>query len=158
MGHENLPTLVFFEKPGCASNAQQKKLLRAVGFQLDVQSLLAHPWTQAQLADFFGSMPVAERFNKSAPDIKQGLIKPEALSAQEAMELMLENHLLIRRPLIQCADKKWVGFDLPALLSHFGLQDDYTAAGGEVGEECSKTLVRDKSSADDCTHSLGCKL
>lgn len=156
MQHKNLPTLIFFEKPGCASNAQQKKLLRAAGFELDVHSLLAKPWTAEELADFFGSMPVAERFNKSAPDIKQGLIKPKCLSEQEAFALMLDNHLLIRRPLIQSADKKWAGFDLPAILSHFCLQHEFAAAGDNVSEECSKTIARDSSAQENCSRVVGC--
>lgn len=35
--------VLFFEKPGCIGNGEQKRLLRAAGHQLEVRSLLADP-------------------------------------------------------------------------------------------------------------------
>ena len=115
---EPLPTLIFYEKPGCSSNAKQKALLKAVGFTLDMRNLLTEVWTATTLSNFFKSLPVADWFNKSAPKVKEGLINPTGLTAQQALALMLQEPLLIRRPLICSAglpSTSWVGFDLVQL-------------------------------------------
>lgn len=141
MTQQNLPTLVFYEKPGCSSNAQQKKLLRAVGFKLDERSLLAEPWSGPSLMNYFGETPVAQWFNTSAPRVKQGLVKPAELTAQQAIELMLREPLLIRRPLIHCGKYHWLGFNLPALLADLNLPPEYVDAGIEASEKCSGTAT-----------------
>ena len=41
--------VVFYEKPGCLSNARQKALLQALGHRLTVRDLLAEPWTTERL-------------------------------------------------------------------------------------------------------------
>ncbi len=54
--------VIFFEKPGCAGNARQKRLLAQSGHAVDARSLLAEPWTAETLRPFFGDRPVAEWF------------------------------------------------------------------------------------------------
>ena len=54
-----------------------------------------------RLRAFFGDLPVKHWFNTSAPAIKQGEVEPDKLNEQEALALMLDNPLLIRRPLMQ---------------------------------------------------------
>lgn len=124
--------IVFYEKPGCASNRRQKQLLRAAGFELQVRDLLQEPWSAEQLRPFFGERPVAEWFNRAAPAIKSGEVDPQALSAEQALELMLAQPLLIRRPLISGANLRLAGFDplaLNALLPEDRLE--LLAAGAE---------------------------
>ncbi len=107
--------IVFYEKPGCATNRLQKQLLRATGLQLEVKDLLSEPWTGERLRPFFADKPVSEWFNPSAPAIKYGEVDPATLSAEEAIELMLAQPLLIRRPLIRYGEHFMAGFDLPTL-------------------------------------------
>ena len=155
----NLPTLIFYEKPGCSSNAQQKKLLRAVGFSLDTRNLLTAPWNAASLKLLFGELPVVECFNKSAPNVKQGFIKPGELTQEQAIALMLKEPLLIRRPLIECGNKRWVGFDMTALCAEFKVEAtqlpiELTAAS----EACTGSITRctpaDKTSPDSAECAL----
>ncbi|MBB3103884.1 ArsC/Spx/MgsR family protein [Azomonas macrocytogenes] len=107
--------IVFYEKPGCATNRLQKQLLRTTGLQLEVRDLLSEPWTSERLRPFFGNKPVAEWFNTSAPAIKYGELDPETLTANQALELMIKNPLLIRRPLIRYGMHFMAGFDLATL-------------------------------------------
>lgn len=107
--------IVFYEKPGCATNRLQKQLLRATGLQLDVRDLLNEPWTTERLRPFFEDKPVAEWFNLSAPAIKYGELDPQKLSADQALELMIKNPQLIRRPLIRYGAHFMAGFDLATL-------------------------------------------
>jgi len=114
--------IVFYEKPGCSNNTRQKALLEAAGHDLDVRNLLVAPWTAEQLRSFFGDRPVAEWFNKAAPQIKSGSVNPQTLNADEAIALMLAEPILIRRPLIEAAGQRRVGFDPAEMEAWVGLQ------------------------------------
>ena len=110
-----MDSILFFEKPGCATNRKQKALLQAAGYQLDVRDLLETPWTAEQLLAFFAPLPVSDWFNRAAPAVKNGEIIPERLDSAQALALLLEQHLLIRRPLIQYGEGRLVGFYAAAL-------------------------------------------
>lgn len=117
--------LVFFEKPGCGGNARQKAALEAAGHTLDVRSLLSEPWTQESLLAFLSPLPVAQWFNRSAPRVKSGEVVPEALTADQALALLLEQPLLVRRPLMQRADdgSRRVGFETAEVDAWVGLSE-----------------------------------
>ncbi|AEA83246.1 MULTISPECIES: ArsC/Spx/MgsR family protein [Pseudomonadaceae] len=104
--------IIFYEKPGCATNRLQKELLRSAGIELEVRNLLREAWTPERLRPFFGALPVTEWFNPSAPAIKYGELDPTGLSAEQALKLMIAQPLLIRRPLIRCGMHYMVDFDL----------------------------------------------
>lgn len=116
-----MASLLFFEKPGCATNARQKTLLERAGIKFEARSLLTEPWTRARLAQFFSNMPVAQWFNVAAPRIKSGEINPAAFNAESALTLMLAEPLLIRRPLLEHGDWLHVGFNWEVIASHFGI-------------------------------------
>ena len=139
--------VVFFEKPGCAGNARQKAALIASGHTLDVRSILAEPWDAERLRGFFSARPVAEWFNMSSPRIKSGEVKPDALSVDEALSLMLADHLLIRRPLMEAEGRREAGFDPARVAAWIGLREsrapvtdtcvrEAAAARGEVLPRC----------------------
>jgi nitrogenase-associated protein len=115
--------IVFFEKPGCSGNAKQRALLEAAGHTLARYSLLDEPWTRESLLAFLQPLPVAQWFNRAAPRVKSGEVVPEALSADAALALLLAEHLLIRRPLMQRPDgARMVGFDTTEVEAFVGLQ------------------------------------
>lgn len=103
--------ILFHEKPGCINNTKQKKLLQEAGYEVDARNLLTESWTREQLAHYFVGVPVAEWFNRSAPGITSGEIVPELLDEESAWDLLLNEHLLIRRPLIQIGKHYLVGFE-----------------------------------------------
>jgi nitrogenase-associated protein len=103
--------IIFYEKPGCINNTKQKALLQAAGHNVDVHNLLTEPWTVEKLRPFFCDRPVVEWFNPTAPAIKSGAIKPSELDSETALDLMVQDPLLIRRPLMQINDRYQVGFD-----------------------------------------------
>jgi nitrogenase-associated protein len=96
--------LVFYEKPGCIGNGMQKSLLSSQGVKYKVRDLLSQPWTAEGLRPFFGDKPVSEWFNASAPQVKSGEIPVDDLSEEEALETMLLEPILIRRPLMELGD------------------------------------------------------
>ena len=69
-----MPAVVFYEKPGCLTNARQKALLERHGCELTVCNLLSEPWSETRLYAFLENRPVAEWFNPAAPKIKSGEI------------------------------------------------------------------------------------
>lgn len=114
--------VVFYEKPGCAGNARQKAWLRAAGHTVVARDLLAEPWDRARLLAFLGPLPVTAWFNPAAPAVKHGRIDPATLSADAALECLLAQPLLIRRPLMQGEDGcRMVGFDPTAVHAWIGL-------------------------------------
>ncbi|MDE2584146.1 MAG: hypothetical protein KGN39_02020 [Betaproteobacteria bacterium] len=127
--------VTFFEKPGCGGNARQQALLRAAGHILAVRDLLAEPWTAESLLAFLAPLPVADWFNRASPRVKGGEVVPENLPREEALALLLADHLLIRRPLLQVGEDKRAGFDPAAIAAWIGLEG---APDKDVGEGCPK--------------------
>lgn len=125
--------VIFYEKPGCGGNARQKALLTAAGHVLEVRDLLTHPWTAEALKSFFGPRPVAEWFNRSAPRVKSGEVVPEVLCEDAALAILLADPLLIRRPLLESADRRETGFDTALISAWLG-----PLPKEEVGEGCPK--------------------
>ncbi|NEQ96488.1 MAG: hypothetical protein F6K30_07165 [Cyanothece sp. SIO2G6] len=116
-----MATVDFYEKPGCIGNAKQKKLLQAAGHVLRVHNLLAEPWTPERLKAFFGDRPIADWFNPAAPPIKAGEVNPQQVDAETALSLMVQQPILIRRPLMQVGDRCMSGFDMLLVDAWIGL-------------------------------------
>jgi nitrogenase-associated protein len=127
--------VVFYEKPGCANNTRQKVLLAAAGHTVQAKSLLTEKWDAPRLRTFFGALPVAEWFNPSAPRIKSGEVRPDALDESAALAGMLADPLLIRRPLMEVDGQRRVGFDQDAVDRWIGLS---SKAPRENLEVCAK--------------------
>ena len=134
--------VVFFEKPGCANNTRQKRLLEEAGHSLDARSLLTEPWTADRLRSFFGARPVAEWFNKAAPRVKSGEVDPARLDAEAALALMLAEPLLIRRPLMEADGARVVGFDQAFVDQWIGLSPK--APQGDL-ESCRRAAAESAS-------------
>ena len=115
--------LVFFEKPGCGGNARQRAALIAAGHTLEQRNLLTAHWTAESLLAFLAPLPVADWFNRAAPRVKSGEVNPDALEPDAALALLLQEPLLIRRPLMLRTDDgtRHVGFDTAAVNAWVGL-------------------------------------
>ncbi|WP_445490523.1 ArsC/Spx/MgsR family protein [Rhodopseudomonas sp. RCAM05734] len=112
--------IIFYEKPGCRTNARQKLLLAAAGHVITAKNLLTEPWTGDRLREFFGATPVASWFNAAAPRIESGEIDPGAFDAAAALATLVEDPLLIRRPLVEANGLRCAGFDREPVISLLG--------------------------------------
>lgn len=130
--------IVFYEKPGCATNARQQRLLRAAGIDLEVRDLLGEPWTAERLLAFFADRPVSEWFNRAAPAVKAGAVLPEALDRAQALALLLATPLLIRRPLLQLGTAHLAGFDPAALNALLPAQHRLQEQPAAAIDSCSR--------------------
>ena len=119
-----MASVLFYEKPGCINNTRQKAILEALGHEVIARDLLTESWSVPSLRPFFGQRPVVEWFNGSAPRIKSGEVEPQGLTESGALALMLDDLLLIRRPLIQVEDIRMAGFDPCDLLRQLGVVFD----------------------------------
>jgi len=124
-----MATVTFFGKPGCSGNRRQMELLRASGHGVIERDLLSEPWTAAELLAFFGDLPPTGWFNRSATRVKSGEIDPDRLSAEEAMGLLLADHVLIRRPLLEVGGVRGVGWDPARIAAWIGLADGVDRGG-----------------------------
>ncbi len=143
--------VVFFEKPGCAGNARQRKLLEVAGHTLDRRDLLTAPWTRDALLAFLAPLPVAQWFNRAAPRIKSGDVVPEQLSAESALTQLLAEPLLIRRPLMQRTDSgaRLVGFDAAEVDRFVGLAGVPASPAAASLEGCAAAPTHPRGQSTD---------
>lgn len=140
--------IVFWENPGCMGNARQRALLATGGHEIEARSLPDHKWTREELAPFFEGVPVEDWFNLGARRVKEGEVIPEALDEDGAYRFLLADPILVRRPLLEIAGEKKLGFDLEWIESKIGALpsservervrgEDLTACPGEAtGVKC----------------------
>ena len=117
-----MANIVFYEKAGCAGNAKQRALLERAGHTLVRRDLLTASWTRENLLPYLDPLPVGDWFNRAAPRVKAGQVVPEQLTREAALALLVEEPLLIRRPLMQREDgARLVGFELAEVERFVGL-------------------------------------
>lgn len=101
----------FYEKPGCINNTKQRKLLEESGHTVIAHSILTQSWTPETLRKYFGSLSIVDWFNPASPRIKNGEIIPEKINEATALQHMVKDPILIRRPLINAQGELICGFD-----------------------------------------------
>jgi nitrogenase-associated protein len=85
-------------------------VLRSEGVEFEVRDLFCESWSAGRLRPFFGTAPVPDWFNLSAPAVKSGGIDIHACSEHQALTMMREHPLLIRRPLMELGEVRQAGF------------------------------------------------
>ena len=112
MGNFSFYNFTFYEKTGCSGNAKQKELLKSHNISFSVKSLLDTSWSKETLNEFFKGLEIKDIFNPFAPQIRDKEIDISKLSKDEAIELMIKNPILIKRPLLDINGVKICGFDI----------------------------------------------
>ncbi|MCU0569768.1 MAG: hypothetical protein MUF49_24740 [Oculatellaceae cyanobacterium Prado106] len=151
-----MPSITFYEKPGCINNTKQKALLQAAGYELEVRNLLTEEWSVKQLRPYFGDAAVVDWFNRTAPMVKSGEVMPEGMDEATALALMVEYPILIRRPLMRVGDRYQFGWNAEAIEAWLGLTP-VESAGDQGGrslreqdlENCPRQASA-SSSASQC--------
>jgi nitrogenase-associated protein len=112
--------IIFFEKPGCINGGKQKAILRAAGHSLSCIDILKYPWSPEKLLRFVTGKNPSEMINYTAPAVKKGELVPEHLSFKEAVNLMVADPILIKRPLIAVNGLNIQGFSDSRLTPYLG--------------------------------------
>ncbi|HIJ88484.1 MAG TPA: arsenate reductase family protein [Desulfuromonadales bacterium] len=142
--------IVYYTKLGCLTSAKQVDLLRQSGHEVEVRDLLAHPWLPAELTSYFGDKPVQLWFNPNSPRVKSGEIDPTAYTSAAALSLMLEDHLLIRRPLMESGGQRVCGFEPATVHAWVGLASPEEAIADSAHfQVCSQNSTAAKGDASD---------
>ncbi len=133
-----MATVLFYEKPGCINNTRQKAMLESSGHIVACVNLLEYPWTKEELEQYLGTKPVAECFNLAAPAVKSGETDPFSFTREEAIALMIEDPLFIKRPLMKIGNHHLQGFDIATLRSLISLEP--IECGEQHGEKSSAMM------------------
>ena len=140
MGNFSFYNFTFYEKTGCGGNAKQKELLKSHNISFSVKSLLDTPWTVETLSEFFKGLEVIDIFNPFAPQIRDKEIDISKLSFDEAINLMIQNPILIKRPLLDINGTKICGFDIEKINNLLNVNID------------TNKKLNSCSSSDSCTN------
>lgn len=117
-------SVVFYEKTGCLGNKKQKELLKANGVEFEVKSLLDTKWDKETLEGFFKDMKKEQIINEFAPKVKTSEIDIKAITKEQLIYKMIQDPILIKRPLIQINENRICGFDLMKLNKVLNLNID----------------------------------
>jgi nitrogenase-associated protein len=120
--------VVFYQKTNSDKHREQKAMLAAAGYEVDVRDLTGEHWTPAGLRAYFAERPVPEWFDSSAPQIVSGEIDPSRSNPQQALVMLSINPALINGPLVKINGRCASGLD-NAELKHFIA----TPRGGKPG-------------------------
>jgi nitrogenase-associated protein len=112
--------VVFYEKPNCAGNAKQKKLLTLNGISFETRSILDTPWNSDILNSFFKDLEIKDIINPFAPKIKNNELDISNISKDELLKLMIQEPILIKRPLLEIGETKICGFDIEKINQTIG--------------------------------------
>ncbi len=135
-----MSSVIFYEKPGCVTNRKQKAILQEAGLSLQVKNLLNHPWQRQELASYFQDLPVDDWFNPSAPDVKNGQLQVHGLDSETALDLLINDPLLIRRPLLDVDGVRMAGFSPLKIETVAKVALQQTDVTQQALETCSQTL------------------
>ncbi len=113
---EIMTPIIFYEKPGCVNNTKQKKRLVDCGFNVISTNLLETNFTKEQLLNFFEKKSIKDCINPNAPIVKNKELDVQNSSEEDLLALMIENPILIKRPLIAIGSNKFCGFELTKIL------------------------------------------
>ena len=114
--------ITFYEKPGCAGNKKQKEILSLNGLSFHIKSILDTHWTSDTLTPFFDGLDKHEIINTFAPQIKNNEIDINDYSKEELIDIMCQNPILIKRPLLQIGQNYICGFDIPKINALLGIE------------------------------------
>lgn len=103
--------ILFYEKPGCSTNAKQKESLKNKGCMVISRNLLQMEMSKEELYSYLKSRSIDEWFNPNAPKIKSGVINPKSFSSKDALALLFKDPILIRRLLVSINGHRMCGFD-----------------------------------------------
>ncbi len=96
-----------------------KASLSQGGVELDERDFFQEQFTESELRQLLGDTPASEVFSYRSPSVKNMGLKPEELTENDLVRLMLEEPRLIRRPLIKVGDRLVVGTDKKAMAEVF---------------------------------------
>jgi nitrogenase-associated protein len=103
----------FYGKLGCKRNAHQIQQLKQAGYVVQVINILTREWDAETLPKFFGKNPLQACVNTQAPQITSGAFRPTELDDAQLLQAMIQDPILIKRPLLFFRGEFACGFNHP---------------------------------------------
>jgi nitrogenase-associated protein len=103
----------FYGKTGCKGNARQIEQLKRADYVVQVIDILTKEWDVETLLKFIATETVQACVNQRAPQISSGEFNPLELNDSELLQAMIQDPILIKRPLIFYRGEFACGFDHP---------------------------------------------
>ena len=89
--------------------------MQAKKLALEEREYGKNPLTEKELREIVGDQPIADILNTRTPLYRERNMKLKPPSKEEAIQLILKDQNLLRRPVIVKGDRKLFGFDEPEL-------------------------------------------
>jgi nitrogenase-associated protein len=142
----------FYGKSGCKGNARQIEQLKQAGYVLQVIDILAKDWDVETLPKFFNGEAPHACVNTRAPQITSGAFKPDELNSADLLQAMVQDPILIKRPLLFFRGEFACGFDHPLVkelldeepVDYECQQNDTCSHPHEPSSECSIGKIHTK--------------
>lgn len=123
----------FYGKPGCKGNARQIEQLKQAGYVLQVIDILTREWDVETLQKFFGQEKPHACINTRAPQISSGEFDPSTLNENGVLQAMIQDPILIKRPLLFYRGEFACGFDHPLVKQLLGEEPiDYECEASDI--------------------------
>ena len=134
--------VIFYEKPNCVGNAKQKKLLTLNGISYETRNILDTEWTKTLLHSFFEGLDTKDICNPFAPKIKNNEIDIGTISKEVLIELMINEPILIKRPLLEIGEVKICGFDIEKInqILQTNICENIAISTCQSGSQCTNAL------------------
>lgn len=134
--------IIFYEKPNCAGNAKQKKLLTLNGVSYETRSILDTQWTETLLHSFFEGLATKDIYNPFAPKIKNKELDIDTISKEALIALMISEPILIKRPLLEIDEVKICGFDIEKInqILQTNICENIAISTCQSGSQCTSAL------------------
>lgn len=109
-----------YGKVGCKGNARQVEQLKSAGYIVQFIDLLSRQLEASELMKFMADQPIYDCVNSRAPLITSGEIKPSEMTDEQLLHAMVENPILVKRPLLFFRGEFACGFDHPLVRKLLG--------------------------------------
>ena len=96
-----------YEKPTCTTCRKTVKLLEEKGIEFEKINYYVKPFTKNKLKTLLKKMEIkpSELLRKNDKAYKELDLKNKNLNETQLLELMIENHDLVQRPIVEIGDK-----------------------------------------------------
>ena len=106
-----MPKLNVYEKPTCTTCRKMVKLLNEKGIEFEKINYYIDPFTKNKLKTLLKkmSMQPSELLRKNDKAYKELDLKNKRYSETQLLDLMVENHDLVQRPIVEYGEKAVLG-------------------------------------------------
>lgn len=106
-----MDNITVYEKPTCTTCRKTIKMLKEMGIEFERINYYIKPFTKQKLKKLLKKMNMkpTELLRKNEKAYKELYLKTKTYNEEQILELMVGNHDLIQRPIVEKGDKAVLG-------------------------------------------------